>query len=255
MGYIVATLRDIRKKYKLKSKDKITLKQLEEISKSENLSMKELALLFQINNVSFSRLIHNKQKRAIISTFEAKSINNEELKKAIKIGKIRNEDLFKLSNKYGDNYVKQILCISPYNYKKILIGKKETIRVFNCKIKTRVNLLKIHLQNASGYYKESELHRICNAYSITLKQYLYYSSPTEKYYKFQRNILKNNKNGLWIGKSFGLSEEFLKENFIEVYNKCQNVAIRMAMYYGEKELVDIFRDVALEEVIKSRRKS
>ena len=113
--------------------------------------------------------------------------------------------------------------------------------------------MQINLKNVAGYYKKNELYEKCKVYGITLNQYLYYSSRTEKYYRFQKNILKNNEKGLWIGKTIGLSNEFLENSFKEVYNSCKKVAINMAMYYGEKGMIETFTEVAFDKVMEARR--
>lgn len=253
MSYITETLRYLRKKYNLKRKERITLEDLDKISKNEKIAIEELLLLFQISRTSFRGLKGYKQKSVFAKTFELKSERNKNIINAIKNKKINLEQVNKLNEELGKKYVQRSLCITAYQTQSLINGKREKIRVFNRRIKTRVTLLQIHLKGIPGYYKKNELYEKCKVYGITLNQYLYYSSRTEKYYKFQKNILKKNEKGLWIGKTFGLSNEFLENNFKEVHNKCKKVAINMAMYYGEKGMIETFTEVAFDKIMESRR--
>jgi len=119
--------------------------------------------------------------------------------------------------------------------------------------KDKVNLIKIELEHLPEYgkrfYSKAQLKYICSKNNITVDELLKNLHSNPKHYIYNKLILKNNKNGFWIGQ-VSLSNDFVIENYDVLNKKCIQIAYRMCKYYRAIERLDEFTSVAWEKLIE-----
>lgn len=232
---------NILKKYNLKEGDKIDFESLTQICEQEQITLEELLLMLQINKHTIYKFKKNKQKT---TKLKFNKYNNANLEDILKCGKI-NQESFERTRK--NNQVKtytlmRMLGISRYEYNKMKKEKMEYVKVLDIKKKYIVDMIKIDLKYTKGYgsryYSEDELTKICHSKGIKLDDFLKYYNKNIKHYRLNKLIVENNKNGLWIGESIVMPNEFFNVNEEYMRSRLNKVVDKYNIIFRWKQCKD-----------------
>ena len=152
-------------------------------------------------------------------------------------------------------FVLGISKVSYYNLKRNF--QKTTFLNFSRelnKIKEKVEFIKIELKYltkyGSRYYNKNQIKYLCLKNKITVDNLLQYINPNPKHYKFNKLVLKNNKNGFWIGSVSNLTNEFIENNYEALNRICIRSAHKMCRQYNNYGQLDEFISVGWEKLIE-----
>jgi hypothetical protein len=117
-----------------------------------------------------------------------------------------------------------------------------------------VNMIKLEfkylLEYGDGFYDKKELKIACKRWDITVQEFLKYLHSNPKHYKFNLQVLKNNKRGFWVGKVTQLSNSFITKNYGGIHKKCKKFAGIICQYYHCYSRHEEFMSVAFEKIIQ-----
>lgn len=231
----------ITRKYEVYENTKITMQILEDISTKENIEMRDLLCLLEINRDTVYRLRKKKQKTTILKFNKCININ---CKKIILKQNINRDEFINLRNKLNikDYTLVKRLGISMYKYYKLKNNEINETRVIDVKLKHKVDLIKIDLKyKKQEYYSKQELEDICKKRNIQLEEFIKYYNTNLKHYKLNKVIIEKSPKGLWIGKSIKIPNEFFEQNFCEIQRKLYGVIKKynyiMNWYMYKEDLV------------------
>ena len=220
-------LEKIKEKYKLKEGTKINIELLNKISRTENIAIKDLCCILQIEQKSLYLLNKGKRKYTKLKFNRYEKFEDMEL---IKRGKI-NKEIFKSTkekNKIKNFTLIKKLGISSYMYYKMQRDEISEIQVIDIDIKHKVDLIRIDLKylnkRRSAYYTKEDLEKICKDRGISLDQFLQYYSKNKKQYRLNEVALEKSKKGLWIGENIKMPDEFFKKNVTKLNQGLKQVA-------------------------------
>lgn len=239
------------KKYELKEGMWIGIELINEISRIEKIDVKDLACMLQINSNTMYRLKTNRQKRTKLILKEYYEIEDRKIRKS---DEITYEEFNELRNRIGvKTYtLMRMLGLSVYNYSKLKQGKISEARIRNMRIKHVVDLIKIDLyylnKSETGYYSKEELKQICKKKRISLKQFIKYYSNNPKHYKFNKMIIEESEEGLWIGKSSQISNDFITKNYDNIMNRLKKVANKVSSIIGCNQYNEDLVQETIEEL-------
>jgi|GEM_PF-6356160 len=121
-------------------------------------------------------------------------------------------------------------------------------------IKEKVEFIKIELKYlakyGSRYYNKNQIKYICSKNKITVDNLLQYINPNPKHYKFNKLVLKNNKNGFWIGSVTNLTNEFIESNYEDLNRVCNRAAHQICRQYNNYGQFDEFLSLGWEKLIE-----
>lgn len=251
----------ITKKYEIYKNAKITMEILEDISKNENIEMKDLLCLLEINTNTIYKLKKKQQRYTILKFNKYIGINCD---KIILNGVIDKKEFIKLREELNmKNYtLVRLLGISRYKYNKLKNNQINKIRVIDVKIKHTVDLMKLDLKyiksyKKNEYYSKEELENICQKRRITLEQFIKYYNINPKHYKLNKIVIEKSEKGLWIGENIKIPNDFVNQNFYEIQRKLYGVINKynniIKWYKYKEELVqDAIGDIFTKcgEIVK-----
>jgi len=172
-----------------------------------------------------------------------------------------NLNLLELISKQENMIMKDLIFILGISYNSFYKLKNKVRNAvflnFNRKlleIKDIVNMIKIELRYLPEYgdrfYVDKELEDICARWNITVNQFLEHIHSNPKHYKFNIQVLDNNKKGFWVGKVTQLSNSFVVRNNEKLNKKCKRIATIMSDHYKCAGYREDFISIAYEKIIE-----
>ena len=244
-------LMEIMKKYNIEEGSKINLNLIKEIAENEKIRINDLMCMLQISTDTMYRLRTKKQKYTKVVFDKYKGIKNKRLmKKEI----IDYETFIKLKNKmelkpYG--LIKR-LGISKYSYQKLKQGEVTYVKIKDVRLQHIVDLIKIDFEylkiDNKGYCKRQELDKLCKERRITLDDFLKYSGKNSKYYKLNRLAIEKCDEGLYIGSTCKIPNDFIERNYKEIMRRLTNIANKVSIILNCKSYKEDLVQEALNKL-------
>lgn len=244
-------LEKIMKKYKIIPGMKLDIELLNKIMQLENMEINDLIYILNINKNTYYKL---KREMQVHTKFKSNQYNSAEYFKYEE--KINRIEFCTIQNKLGieNSVLRKLLGITKYRYNKMMRNEEYEVYTIDIKARHIVKLMKIDFKYmkkyGDRYYKIKELNKYCSERNITIDEFAKYYNNNFRHYKFNKMIIEKSECGFWISGKVKLSDEFINENYNELFYRCERLSNKMAYMLNCRNLKEDFVDIAISKIVE-----
>ena len=239
----------------IKMKDRITKQEIENIKKYYQKTDEEMINILKTKRENYRNLMKGKTTYLKIDLLSKEEKDNimRELREYKNEGKITLDDInhLKKTASVTDKIIRKAYGIECSIYKKLLDYRIKTSRIVDTKERRKVQLLKIEMKYdpryGERYYTKKELRQITRRHGVKLETMLLYMN-NPNYYLFNKLALEKNKQGLWIGESREISNEFWEKKADTLERLTGQAVSSICHIYGVRYDRSELKQIAYEHI-------
>lgn len=233
--------------------DYVTKEIIMDWKKKYKLEDKEICAILDVNMTSYRNLMNSKTKKMridLIDDEEKKQIKGKIIERFNGQDYVSKNDIDELKKevKTTDNLIKTTLSIPSMFFEQIMADETKKARIIIKELKKKLKILKLDMKYIYGErnYTRDELKNICKFYGVKSKDYLRNLSRNVKRYRYVKQALRKNKDGIFIGKEHPISHKFAEENGEKIENLCKKLTQKYFYYpYLKNDEEDMIQDACL----------